>query len=350
MPDLPARPDLGQLRRQAKDRLRAAKSGEAAAVARLHDVSGDLILDSAQLAVARDYGFASWAKLKTEVDRREILDSRDVTRLKALLAEHPEQAVDKMQRWCDHRKGASPLGYVAMLRFDTSRGQWREVPGTGAIARVLLEAGAPVNGDPADDETPLMTAASYGDAEVARVLVEAGADIAATASSTAGGVPGGTALRHAAVFGMTEVVDVLLGAGATDLVHAAGAGDIGGILTADTSQPDRVAALRMAAAHGRLDVIDQLLAAGTPVDGLDADGSTALHEAAYGGRADSVRHLLARGADPVRRDTRFGSTPLGWCRHRREETGPGHGHEEVEQVLAPITHQTRLDVGGPAVP
>jgi len=182
-----------------------------------------------------------------------------------------------------------------------------------------------------------MTAASYGDAEVARVLLEAGADIAATASSTAGGVPGGTALRHAAVFAMTEVVDVLLGAGATDLVHAAGAGDISGILTADTSQADRVAALRMAAAHGRLHVIDQFLATGTPVDGLDVDGSTALHEAAYCGRADSVRHLLARGADPVRRDTRFASTPLAWCRHQRAEAGSGNGHDEVEEILRPLT-------------
>ena len=46
------------------------------------------------MAVAREYGFASWAKLKTEVDRREILDTRDVTRLNALLAEHPELAVE----------------------------------------------------------------------------------------------------------------------------------------------------------------------------------------------------------------------------------------------------------------
>jgi len=75
------------------------------------------------------------------------------------------------------------------------------------------------------------------------------------------------------------------------------------------------------------------------VDGVDADGSTALHEAAYSGRADSVRHLLARGADPGRRDNRFDGTPLGWCRHRRDETGPGQGqgHEEVEQILEPIT-------------
>jgi len=58
-----------------------------------------------------------------------------------------------------------------------------------------------------------MTAASYGDAEVAQALIEAGADLAATASADAGGVPGGTALRHAAVFGMADVAQVLLASG-----------------------------------------------------------------------------------------------------------------------------------------
>ncbi len=131
MPDLPLRPDLAQLRCQAKDLLRAAQRDDKDAVARLRAVSDRLILDSALLALAREYGFASWAKLKTEVDRREILDRRDVTRLNALLAEHPELAVQPMLHWCDHPQGATPLGYVAMLRYDTSRGIWRDVPGTG---------------------------------------------------------------------------------------------------------------------------------------------------------------------------------------------------------------------------
>lgn len=295
------------------------------------------MLDSAQLAVAREYGFASWAKLNNEVHRRNILDNVDVTRLVALLAEHPELAIEEMRNWCDHRRGASPLGYVAMLRYDTSQGVWRDVAGTGALARALLDAGAPVDGDPDDSETPLMTAASYGDAEVAQVLVDAGADLDATAKATAGGVPGGTALRHAAVFDMSDVVEVLLAAGATDLVQAAAAGDLTGTLTEDTPEADRVAALRIAAAHSRLQVIDQLLDAGTPVDGVDRDGSTALHEAAYSGRADSVSHLLAHGADPTLRDVRFGGIPLGWCRHQRQETGPGGGHDNVEQLLAPLT-------------
>jgi len=337
MADLPPRADLDHLRRQAKELLRAARSGEPAAATRMARCSDRPSLDAAQLAVARGYGFASWARLKMEIDRRVVLNRADATRLRALLAEHPEMATERMSHWCDHPGGPTPLSYVAMLRYDTAHGAWRNVPGSGAMARALLDAGASPDGDPGDDETPLMTAASYGDAEVARVLIDAGANLDATASAEAGGVPGGTALRHAAVFGMAEVVEVLLAAGARDLVQAAGAGDLTGTLHADTPVPDRVAALRMAAAHGQLQVIDQLLAAETPVDGVDRDGSTALHEAAYCGRVDSVRHLLSRGADPTRRDARFDSTPLGWCRHRREEAGPGHGHDEVDRVLSSIT-------------
>ncbi len=67
MPCLAPRTDLGQLRRQAEQLLRAAQHGDTDALARLHAVSDRLILDSALLAVAREYGFASWAKLKTEV-------------------------------------------------------------------------------------------------------------------------------------------------------------------------------------------------------------------------------------------------------------------------------------------
>lgn len=337
MPDLPPRADLDQLRRQAKDLLREARGGSADALARLKAVSGRMILDSAQLALARHHGFASWPELKLEVDRRRILDTRDMDGLGAMLAAHPEQAVQRLRNWSDHPRGASPLGYVAMLRYDTSGRRWRDLPGTGPVAEALLAAGAPVEGDPADPETPLMTAASYGDAEVARVLVEAGADTTATAEPWAGGVPGGTALRHAAVFGMADVAEVLVAAGARDLVHAAAVGDLSGMLTADTPVGDRVAALRIAAERGQLEAIDRLLAVDTPVDGVDVHGSTALHAAAFRGRAAGVRHLLAHGADPARRDTRFGTTPLRWCRHQREAGESSQGHEEVEQLLAPVT-------------
>jgi hypothetical protein len=35
-------------------------------------VSGRTILASAQMALAREYGFARWARLKIEVERRDV--------------------------------------------------------------------------------------------------------------------------------------------------------------------------------------------------------------------------------------------------------------------------------------
>ena len=116
MPDLPARPDLGQLRNQAKDLLHAAKNGDPDATRRIRAVSDRLILASAQLAVAREYGFASWPQLKLEVTRRDVLNTLDLGRLADMLAEDPSLAVTRMEHWCDHRKGVTPVPYIAMPR------------------------------------------------------------------------------------------------------------------------------------------------------------------------------------------------------------------------------------------
>jgi hypothetical protein len=301
MPDLPARPSLDQLRHQAKDLLRAAQRGDHDAVARIGVVSGQLILSAAQLALAREYGFASWARLKLEAERRDILNSRDLSRLTRLLAEHPELATRRMEHWSDRNRN-KPLGYITKMRFYHDQlGLPGELPGTGAIARALIGAGAPVNGHSRDKETPLITAASYGDAEVARVLVEAGADIEAVSAANSGGVPGGNALLHAAVFGMTEIVDILVAAGARidSLEMAAAAGDITGWPLARSTLQSRIRALVFAADHERLDVIDQLIAAGTPVNQADAEWQRLpLHVAVQNGRAGSIRRLLDHGADP----------------------------------------------------
>lgn len=60
---LPDRPDLDQLRRQAKELHRA---GSRPGQTRRKSTT----LAAAQLALARDYGFPSWARLKQEVERR----------------------------------------------------------------------------------------------------------------------------------------------------------------------------------------------------------------------------------------------------------------------------------------
>lgn len=127
MPDLPPRPDLDQLRRQAKDLLRAAQCGDTPAGARIAAVSDRSVLASAQLTVAREYGFPTWARPKAEIARRAILE-RNLDRLTALLAARPEAAVEELRRWCDHPGGAAPLNYVAMLRYDTARNMWRDAP------------------------------------------------------------------------------------------------------------------------------------------------------------------------------------------------------------------------------
>ena len=73
MPQLPDRPDLDQLRRQARELHRAAQAGDAAALRRLRPVSDKLTLSTAQLALAREYGFPSWRRLRDEVERRRTL-------------------------------------------------------------------------------------------------------------------------------------------------------------------------------------------------------------------------------------------------------------------------------------
>ena len=70
MSELPGRPNLDQLRRQARELLRAAADGEPAALSRIRANSERVTLSAAQLAVAREHGFASWPALHAEVERR----------------------------------------------------------------------------------------------------------------------------------------------------------------------------------------------------------------------------------------------------------------------------------------
>jgi hypothetical protein len=72
MPGLPSHPDLDQLRRQARELLRAAVAGEQASITRIRVVSPQLTLSAAQLALAREYGFRSWPALRAEAEARRL--------------------------------------------------------------------------------------------------------------------------------------------------------------------------------------------------------------------------------------------------------------------------------------
>ena len=81
---LPEKPNLAYLKKQAKELLRSMQQGK---------------LADAQHALAQEYGFANWAKLKTHVEelglspaealKAAVCDS-DAARVRKVLKEHPE--------------------------------------------------------------------------------------------------------------------------------------------------------------------------------------------------------------------------------------------------------------------
>ena len=331
-------PDLGQLRRRAKELLGAARAGDPAAVGELAVVSDRVALSTAQVALARRYGLASWPRLKHEVERKNAIHHGDIEGLRRLVRRFRALASDPVSSCFEND---SALGYLGVARFHGLSNHDR----AGEIARVLLAAGGAANGPSDSAEPPVVTAASYGEAEMVRALIDSGADLEATGVAVAGG----TALAHAVEFGNSVVVDVLAHAGAVahELTEAVGIGNLSGYDLAGIPPAARARAARAAAVCERLDALDQLVGSGVPVDADPdtgrPDGSrTLLHEAAYWGKPRSVERLLALGADPDRRDAEHQSTPLGWCRHRHGEIAlfGDHltaGHVQVEHILMPIT-------------
>jgi ankyrin repeat protein len=174
VPTLPANPNLDQLRRQAKDLLRAAKRGEPDAGRRLAAVSAERTLAAAQLAVARGYGFASWAKLKEAVDARalDLADKVDAFcgaivsgrpgRAARLLAETPDIAgysiatavllgdVDRVRGELERDRGLATRrdprnGWTALHAACASRAHQLDpslAERLATVARLLIDAGA----------------------------------------------------------------------------------------------------------------------------------------------------------------------------------------------------------------
>jgi hypothetical protein len=86
MRELPDRPDLDHLRRQARALQRAAAAGDPGARRRLEAVAARPTLTGAQLALARERGFPGWARLRAEVERRRSVVIRPVDSLEELIA------------------------------------------------------------------------------------------------------------------------------------------------------------------------------------------------------------------------------------------------------------------------
>ena len=112
---LPERPDLDQLKRQAKELLADFLAGDANAAAEVnrfyHDIAPSFALHDAQLVLARSYGYDSWLKLKAYVDGVNIsrlieaVRAGDINQARAILRVRPELV---------NREAPSSHGHMAL--------------------------------------------------------------------------------------------------------------------------------------------------------------------------------------------------------------------------------------------
>lgn len=166
---LPARPDLDQLKRQAKELLAGFAARESSAVAGVRQYYpgapfDGFALHDAQLVLARAYGFGSWPKLKARVDGvtigrlHDAVERGDADAVRNLLQRRPELVN------CD-RPGYPerlPL-HIAVERRDA------------AMVQLLMERGADARSGIwpyRKDTQPIVMAAERGYDEIANIIRE----------------------------------------------------------------------------------------------------------------------------------------------------------------------------------
>lgn len=188
-----------------------------------------------------------------------------------------------------------------------------------ALALDLLERGADPFGAPAGGEAPLPLAVRLGWARLAGRLLALGVDPDTRDSR------GLTPLHLACLCGSEALVKLLVRHGASADARAPdGQTPLGRALSAGRrdlahwlewkqwrlpGRPLLSQDLPAAAIMGDRAAVERLLELGLPVDGVDAQGCSALLRAAGGGHGELVDLLLARGAD-VALAARTGATPL----------------------------------------
>ena len=143
--ELPAKPNLEHLKKQAKELLRDFQEHESAASERFrayiaNSTATNAKLSDAQHVIARDYGFASWPKLKEHVETLTLTPAEQLLgavcasnalRVARVLEEHPELKAKLNQPLASY--GDLPLLLAAVQRSDSK------------TINVLLGAGADVN-------------------------------------------------------------------------------------------------------------------------------------------------------------------------------------------------------------
>jgi ankyrin repeat protein len=333
---LPERPDLDQLRRQAKELRDGVRREEAGAVERFvrhHGTApqGAVTLAAAQLVIARELGFASWPRLKAAVEahatspkrRAEafvaasvegrlgeaatILDAfPDVAshsvaaaavlgaaqQLAQMLTGDPAAAVT-----VDEVRGWPPLLYACYSRWQIDP---RRAAGLTEVVRLLLDAGAsPNTNDGARyPRSALKGSVEANNSDMTRLLLRAGANpdvgqpiaeavghgdhrclelLLSHGARVAGTWAVGAAVHHDDPRAVALLVEALRGA----------AGQVA--QTATEELPDAVA-------NASFLVVVALLEAGADPKATDSDGVSALRRAVRAGKDDTAARLRALGA------------------------------------------------------
>lgn len=352
---LPPKANLDHLKYQAKDLLTGHAGRDAAVAQRLREfhsrLSGAtdeeifdsaLSLSDAQLAIAREYGFPSWPRLKKHIEKPmicdqvhlphheriedatfrravDLLDSGDVDGLRGYVKQRPNLARQRTVF-----EGGNYFRNPTLLEFVAENPIRRgTLPATIVeVAKVILDAGVEQS---ALNET-------LGLVSTGRVARECGAQRPLIKVLCDHGADPNSATEAAALHGEVEAVNALLARGARITLPVAAAlqciNDVRRLLP-DVSSRDRHLALALAAQFGRLEVVRLLLGAGVDPDRYNPAGghshSTPLHQAALGGHGEVVRLLVERGARIDIKDILWHGTPADWAAHE--------GRTEIEAYL-----------------
>ncbi len=397
--------NLEQLRKQAKELVRAARAGEPEALARLGDLP--VRLASAQLVLAREHGYASWPALVHALVEQPFRSDREYYEGRAQgIATVRGVPIEEARRDLAARHGLpswaalvrraaaltdSPTPFALAYRAveDGDRGRLEELldlhpelvvqrgtngndllgmAGDRELVRLLLARGADVNRGNDYGWTKLHQAGYGNDVELARLVLAAGARTDLSARGD-----GGTPLVQALFWGHREVVELLgeeprnlrvaAGLGRVDLIDelagtpAAGAhrgfyrphGGFPAWQPSDDPQEVLDEALVWAAKADRVDAISRLVELGAQVD-ADPYRGTPLTWAACNGRVAAIERLLELGADVNARGS-FGGPNHGegvTALHLAAQSGQAEAVEALLAAGADPTLRDSLHDGTPA--